>query len=81
MLYPTTVDVLAVHDKSTRCDPPDKEITAGEFVALLVIVTLPVALPVVVGVNVTVIGTDSPAVSTWPALTPVALKPVPDTVI
>lgn len=73
MLYPATVDVLAVHDKSTRCEPPVREITAGEFEALLVIVTEPVALPVVVGVKVTVIGTDSPPVSTWPALTPVAL--------
>lgn len=67
------MDVLAVQDKSTRCEPPDRETTVGEFVALLVIVTVPVELPVVVGVNVTVIGTDSPAVSIWPALTPVAL--------
>ena len=45
----------------------------GELEALLVIVTVPVALPVVVGVKVTVIGTDCPASSTWPAPTPLAL--------
>lgn len=58
-MYPTTVEVvLAFQDRFTKCDPPVSVITAGELEALLVIVTVPVAPPVVAGVKATVIGTD-----------------------
>lgn len=81
MLYPTTVDVvLAVQDRSTRCEPPDKETTVGELVALLAMETVPDALPVVVGVKVTVMVRDCPTVNVCVAVTPVAAKPDPETV-
>lgn len=58
-LYPATPEVvLAVQDKPTVCvvvctPLPDRGIVAGEPVALLVTVTLPLALPAAVGVKMT----------------------------
>jgi len=45
-LYPTTFDVLAVHESETEWDTgcvpvPESEMLIGELVALLVTVTLP----------------------------------------
>src|SRR6266404_1228287 len=46
------------------CAPvPDKEIVAGEFVALLVSVALPVTLPVADGAKVTFMVADCPGVN------------------
>jgi hypothetical protein len=60
---------------------PDNGIVVGEFVALLVMVTLaPLTAPAVVGANVTVRVTDCPAVSTVPLETPLSLNPAPVTV-
>lgn len=58
-MYPTTVDVLAVHDRLTRCctaavPVPLTACATGAFVALLVNVTLPEVAPLAVGVNVMV---------------------------
>jgi len=79
-LYPTTTDVLAVQERSTRCDPPASVIVVGELLALLAIVTLPVALPVDVGVRLTVNVTDCPAVKVVFDATPLALYPDPEAV-
>jgi hypothetical protein len=57
---------------------PDKAITSGEPGALLVIETLPVALPAVVGENFAVNDVLCPAVSVIGAARPVMLNPVPD---
>jgi hypothetical protein len=59
MLYPTTVDVLAVHDRLTLCwtAPVPVPLTAcasEAFVALLVNEMLPEVAPLVVGAKVTV---------------------------
>lgn len=59
VLYPETVDVLAVHDNCTECATgavpvPERVIESGEFVALLVTETLPFALPAADGANVAV---------------------------
>jgi len=51
---------------------------AGEFVALLVIVTLPVTLPVAAGAKVTFKVAVCPGVRIVPADTPLALKPAPE---
>jgi hypothetical protein len=54
MLYPATVDVLAVQPKVTEggTTPVPVNVTiAGEPVALLTIVILPAAAPVAVGLN------------------------------
>ena len=66
----------------SRPDPakpvPDKATTAGEFVALLDTDTLPLALPAVVGANVTSSVAVWLGVSVVPAFTPLALNPVPE---
>jgi hypothetical protein len=77
--------VLAFQFKETECEvvdtpDPDSEIVAGELDALLVIETLPVTLPVVVGANVTVRIIFCPASSVSGGVTPLALKPAPETV-
>jgi len=72
--------VLAVHERSTKCDPPVNVIVVGELLALLVIVTLPVALPVDVGVRLAVNVTDCPAVNVVFDATPLALYPGPEAV-
>jgi hypothetical protein len=56
---------------------PDKPITSGEPGALLVIETLPVALPAAVGENFAVNDMLCPAVSVC-GVRPVMLNPVPD---
>ena len=55
-LYPATVDVLAVQFNVTECETgwtpvPEREIVAGELVALLATVTLPVTLAAAAGVT------------------------------
>jgi hypothetical protein len=60
---------------------PDKLIVVGEFVALLVIVTLaPLTVPAVVGANFTARVADCAGVSTVPLEMPLALNPAPVTV-
>jgi len=57
---------------------PDRESKAGEFVALLVTLTLPDALPATVGAKRTFSVAVSLGVSIVPAVTPLALNPVPE---
>jgi hypothetical protein len=57
---------------------PDTEIVAGEFAALLVTVTLPVAFEVAEGANVKSSVAVCPAVNTWPVETPTAVNPAPE---
>jgi hypothetical protein len=81
-LYPETAEVLAVHVNATAyvaaCTPvPDSEMVAGDPVALLATVTLPLSLPAAVGLKTTL------KVKVWfgarvtGVLDPVILKPVP----
>ena len=81
-LYVTPVVVLALQSSKTECVPvPDKPIVVGEFVALLVMLTLaPFTVPAVAGANVTVRVADCPGVSTVPLGMPLALSPAPVTV-
>jgi len=56
-----TDDGLAVQARPTVCvwtPVPDRVMVAGEFVALLAMVTLPVTAPAAVGANSTVTGID-----------------------
>jgi hypothetical protein len=80
MLYPETIEVLAAQESVTWCDPPVSATVIGELVALLVIVTLPVELPVDVGVRLTDNTADCPAIRTVVGATPLALYPAPETV-
>lgn len=73
MLYPETVEVLAVQESVTWCDPPVSVTVVGELLAVLVMVTLPAALPVDVGVKLTANTTDCPDVSVVLGATPLAL--------
>src|ERR1700675_158202 len=57
---------------------PDKVIDAGEFEALLVMVTLPVTLPVTAGPKVTFKVAICPAAIMSPLGTPLALNPGPE---
>ena len=62
------------------CAPvPEREMVAGELVALLLTATLPVTLPVVPGAKVTFKVADCPGASVVPEDTPLALKPAPET--
>ena len=75
MLYPATTDVLGVQLRATElgavCVPsPEREIVAGEFVALLATVTLPGKLPAAAGVNVASNVADCPGARIKPAETP-----------
>jgi hypothetical protein len=64
-----------------ECTPvPDKAMVAGELVALLATTTLPVALPVAGGANVTFIVADCPAAKVVPAERLLELKPAPEAV-
>src|SRR5260221_3833724 len=64
-----------------ECTPlPVKEMVDGELVALLATTTLPVALPVAAGANVTFIVADCPAPRVVPPETLLELKPVPEAV-
>ena len=56
-------------------------ILIGEFVALLSTDTLPVTLPAAAGANAMFSETDCPGVTVVPVLTPLALNPVPETVM
>jgi hypothetical protein len=74
--------VLAVHPRVTECctaatPVPETEMLAGEAVALLVIVTVPLAAVVPVGANVTVSVTFCPGVSVSGGVTPLMPKPKP----
>lgn len=76
--------MLAAQDKVTECDTgwrpkPESDIVAGEFVALVVTVPLPVALPVAAGAKITCRVAVCPGVRMSPAGTPPALKPGPET--
>jgi hypothetical protein len=62
---------LSATEGATVCDPlPEREIVAGEFVALLVTVILPVKLPMATGLNVASNVADCPGVRIKPAETP-----------
>jgi hypothetical protein len=50
---------------------------AGELVALLAMVTLPVTAPAAVGANSTVTGIDWLGVRVSPEVTPLTVKPAP----
>jgi hypothetical protein len=74
--------VLAVQERTTDSAPvpvPDTETVAGEFVALLAIVTVPVTAPADVGSNVMLSVAVWLGVNTNPAATPLALNPAPVT--
>ena len=80
----TSVVVLAVQARATVCavpvaPVPETPMVAGEFVASLLMATLPVTAPAVVGANCTVTVADWFGVSIWPTFTPLALKPAPVT--
>lgn len=59
---------------------PDNAIVSVPFEALLLMLMLPEALPVLAGAKVAVRVTDWPGVKIVPADTPLALKPAPDTI-
>jgi hypothetical protein len=58
---------------------PEREIDAGEFVALLATVTLPDKLPVATGENVASNVADCPGARTRPVETPLSEKCAPET--
>jgi hypothetical protein len=58
---------------------PDREIDAGEFVALLATVTMPGKIPAATGENVASRVADCPGAKIKPAETPLAEKRAPDT--
>ena len=76
-------EVLAAQERAAECATvvtpvPKSAIWTGEFVPLLVTVTLPVTIPVAAGANVTVKVAVWPADMMSPAGTPLATKPAPD---
>jgi hypothetical protein len=77
-----TAETLAFQAKVTlwvtATPVPDSAIVAGEFVALLAIVTVPLTAPAFVGENSTVTVADWFGANTSPEVRPLALKPVPD---
>jgi hypothetical protein len=78
------VDELAFHVRPAECDVgeapmPDKNSVAGEFFALLRIVTLPFIGPFTVGANVTVRVADWFGVKVRPELTPLGVNADPAT--
>lgn len=81
-MYPITADTLAFQVSVTlwvtATPVPDTDSVAGEFVALLAMLTLPLAAPALLGANSTVTVADWFGVSTSPEVRPLALKPVPD---
>lgn len=60
---------------------PTSPTVAGDVLALLVIATLPIALPVAAGANVTLRMALCPGAKMVPLGTPVALNPGPDTLV
>ena len=81
-LNPVTLEVLAVQFKVTEwaalAPVPEREMVSAPFEALLAMLMLPLALPVLAGLNVAVSVTDLPAATIVPADTPLALKPAPE---
>jgi hypothetical protein len=80
------LDVLAVQDSVAECElvwtpDPESEMIAGELVALLATVTLPVAPTAAAGVNVTLSVAVCPGVSICPVETPPAVNPAPEMLI
>ena len=65
----------------TECADPDSVMAAGEFVALLVTVTLPDTPPAVVGVKTTLRVAVWPAVKVSGGVRPLVVKPAPETLI
>jgi hypothetical protein len=65
--------------ESCRAPVADSAIFAGEFVALLVIVTLPIALPASVGANTSLSVVDCVGVRVTPAIALLLLNPAPET--
>ena len=62
---------VSATEGGTVCAPsPEREIVAGEFVALVATVTLPGKLPVAAGVNVASKVADCPGAKIKPAETP-----------
>ncbi len=83
-LYPATADVLAVQDNATECalawmPVPESEMTAGEFVALLATVTLPVKVPDVDGEKLTCKVAFCPGARVSPVETPLVVYLAPAT--
>ena len=79
-----SVPVLAVHPRATVCgvvDTPVPEVLMvdGELVASLLMETLPVTAPAVVGANCTERVADWLGVNISPTVTPLVLKPAPVT--
>lgn len=71
---------VSVAECATACVPvPESEMLIGEFVALLVTVTVPDTVTADVGVNITPSVADCPAPIVCPAVTPDELNPVPVT--
>jgi len=77
--YPATADALGVQVSDTEWETvwedvaapsPEREIVAGEFVALLATVTLPDKLPAATGENVASNVADWPGARIKPAETP-----------
>jgi hypothetical protein len=73
--------VLGSQIRVTECGDPDSVMVAGEFVALLVTVTLPDTPPAVVGVKTTLRVAVWPAVKVSGGVRPLELKPEPEVVI
>lgn len=76
-LYPATTGVLEVQVSATKwetvCVPfPEREIVAGEFVALLATVALPGKLPLAAGVNIAANVADCPDARIKPLEIPLA---------
>src|SRR5579863_2583588 len=85
MLYPATTEVLAIQFRATEwetvcCVPsPNREIVAGEFVALLATVTLPDKLPAATGEKVASSFADCPGARIRPGETPLSEYCAPET--
>ena len=74
------LDITQAGYAALCCTPlPERVTVAGEFVALLLAVTLPVMLPVAEGAKLTLKVAFCPGVRTVPVETPLTLKPAPDT--
>ena len=85
-LYPATVDVLAVQSSVTECETgwtpvPEREIVAGELVALLATVTFPATLAAAAGVKVTFSVAVCAGVKICPVETPLVVNPAPEMLI
>src|SRR5581483_5864092 len=85
LLVPTTVlpksRVVGVTLRSEVAPFPEREIVAGELVALLMTDTLPVTLPEAMGANLTEKVVFCPAGRITGGEIPLRLKPVPETLI